>query len=461
MTSIERRKNRYKRRKEKRDKKKQDLQKTFDQVYNFYNLYKAGKGCCSGTRWKTSTINFESTLVTNIQSLLERVNNNYKFEGFVYFKTVEHGKMREIHALDIQDRTVQRCYCEEIMNNLYSHSFIPENTASLKNKGYLFAQNMLIHHLKEHYKKYGLQGGIYQFDFKNYFASLPHDIIKNRLIEKIEDENLRKIGLEFIEEFNEMVGTQKGYGVGLGSPVSQIIALDFASPIDHKIKETFPSEYNARYMDDSYIIYHSIDALKAMKKEIEKLAEEYGISINKSKSIITPFKNHSFNFLKVRYTLTKRGKVICKLSRNSIKAIRRKLKIFRKWLNEGKFDIEDICTSYQSWRGFAKKKNATHTLMTMDRFFVKLFQKELGFRSKKFKCTLKAKWNEEIGWIYYSNKKELKQKLDELDKTEYERYMNGFIPLCNTWEWKAQNSSKISKTFKQLKEMLYERDECI
>lgn len=57
--------------------------------------------------------------------------------------------------------------------------------------------------------------------------------------------------------------------------------------------------------------------------------------------------------------------------------------------------------------------------------------------------------------------KELKQKLDELDKTEYERYMNGFIPLCNTWEWKAQNSSKISKTFKQLKEMLYERDECI
>ena len=461
LNSIERKNNRYKRRKEKRDKKKAMLQKSFDHVYNFYNLYKAGKDCCSGTRWKTSTINFESTLLTNIESLLKRVQNDYKFKGFVYFKTVEHGKMREIHALDITDRTIQKCFCEEIMNEIYSRSFTPENTASLKNKGYMFAQNMLVQHLKKHYKTYGIQGGIYQFDFKNYFASLPHEIIKNRLVEKIEDEDLRKIGLEFIDEFNELVGTQKNHGIGLGSPISQMIALDFASPIDHKIKEFLPSEYSGRYMDDGYIIHHSIEVLKELKREIEKIAEEYGVAINKEKSTITPFKNHSFTFLKTRYTLTKTGKVICKLNRNSIKAIRRKLKIFRKWMDEGKFDIEDVCTSYQSWRGFAAKKNAYHTLTNMDRYFVNLFQKELGFRLKKFKCSLQAKWNEEIGWIYYSNNKELKEKLDRLETARYKRYMDGFIPLCNDWDWRLQNSSKVSKTFRQLKEILYERDEYI
>lgn len=97
----------------------------------------------------------------------------------------------------------------------------------------------------------------------------------------------------------------------------------------------------------------------------------------------------------------------------------------------------------------------------MDRYFVNLFQKELGFRLKKFKCSLQAKWNEEIGWIYYSNKKELKEKLDHLETTRYKRYMDGFVPLCNNWNWRLQNSSKVSKTFRQLKEILYERDEYI
>ena len=68
-------------------------------------------------------------------------------------------------------------------------------------------------------------------------------------------------------------------------------------------------------------------------------------------------------------------------------------------------------------------------------------------------------WN--IGWIYYSNNKELKEKLDHLEATRHKRYMDGFIPLCNDWDWRLQNSSKVSKTFRQLKEILYERDEYI
>ena len=54
------------------------------------------------------------------------------------------------------------------------------------------------------------------------------------------------------------------------------------------------------------------------------------------KNIITPFRHHSFTFLKMRITLEESGKVTMKLGRNSIKAMRRKLTIFRRWVDEGK-----------------------------------------------------------------------------------------------------------------------------
>ena len=151
---------------------------------------------------------------------------------------------------------------------------------------------------------------------------------------------------------------ERKHGVGLGSEISQIIALDFASPIDHYVKDVRGIHGYGRYMDDGYVISHSLEELADIKRCLYALAEELGIAMSDKKNIITPFRHHSFTFLKMRVTLRESGKVTMKLSRKSIKAMRRKLDIFRRWVDVGKLSPEDAIQSYQSWRAHAQRCNS-------------------------------------------------------------------------------------------------------
>ena len=111
---------------------------------------------------------------------------------------------------------------------------------------------------------------------------------------------------------------ERKHGVGLGSEISQIIALDFASPIDHYVKDVRGIHGYGRYMDDGYVISPSLAELADIKQCLYALAEELGIAMSDKKNIITPFRHHSFTFLKMRVTLRESGKVTMKLSRKSI-----------------------------------------------------------------------------------------------------------------------------------------------
>ena len=56
--------------------------------------------------------------------------------------------------------------------------------------------------------------------------------------------------------------------------------------------------------------------------------------------------------------------------------------------------------------------------------------------------------------------------MDELDRTRYQRYMDGFVPLINRWDYRMKNRSKNSETFsllREIRENFYDKegDECI
>lgn len=331
-------------------------------------------------------------------------NGNFHFSGFHSFTICEHGKVRDIDALGIRDRTVQKCLCQYFLIPLLSGSFVYDNSASLKNKGMDFSLDRLEKQLRTHYNKYKLEGGIYQFDFKSYFASLDHHIMKDELRRKIKDDKLYEICSNFIDDFQmrktaDLEGDPKG--VGLGSEVSQILALNYCNYIDHYIKEVLKIKGYGRYMDDGYIISNSIKELEQCKKKIYQLADELKIKMNDKKNIIIPFKNHGFVFLKIHFRISETGKIIRKLSRKSTKAMKHKLKTFRRWLdtNKNKMSAEDVFASYQSWRAHAKRCDSYKILRSTDILFVQLFKEELRVRKQKFPCTLKAVKNKN-GWHY-------------------------------------------------------------
>lgn len=308
MNSQERHEARYQRRKARREQRAREAGgASFEEVMSFGNICKAGKSCCDGARWKTSTINFETNLLGEAQATYDTLHYGKRvFKGFHSFATVEHGKVRNIDALPIQERAIQKCLCKNLLTEVYSRSFIYNNSASLKDRGMDFQLRRLRKHLQDHYRRYGTEGGIYQFDFKNYFGSLPHEEIKRRARKKIMDDRLYTLFCDFVDDFRLMKTADKEAhrGVGLGSEVSQIIALDYANPIDHYVKDVRGIHGYGRYMDDGYVISNSLEELEDIKRNLYRLAEALGIAMSDKKNIITPFRHHSFTFLKMRVTLT-------------------------------------------------------------------------------------------------------------------------------------------------------------
>ncbi len=73
------------------------------------------------------------------------------------------------------------------------------------------------------------------------------------------DDRLYTLFCDFVDDFRLMKTADKEAhrGVGLGSEVSQIIALDYASPIDHYMKDVRGIHGYGRYMDDGYVISNS------------------------------------------------------------------------------------------------------------------------------------------------------------------------------------------------------------
>ena len=219
---------------------------------------------------------------------------------------------------------------------------------------------------QRYYRKHGTDGWALVFDFSDYFNSAPHAPIYAESERRIRDERVRKLACGLMEDFGER-------GFGLGSQVSQIDALMLPNRLDHFIKEQLHIEGYGRYMDDGYLIHESRDYLQECLKQIRAVCADLGIRMNEKKTRIV--KLQELHFLKTRFYLTETGKVRRKMCRKSARRMRRKLKTFRRWMEEGRMTEEDIRTAYESWRGHMRRGNSYRVLRRMDRFYKRLMEK--------------------------------------------------------------------------------------
>jgi hypothetical protein len=373
MTSEERREARYQRRKAKRlekQSKRLEVANDFNKVFSYENLYKSYKHCRKGVAWKVTVQKYIAEAPMEVyRTWLKLQQGIYKSPGFYEFDLYERGKLRHIRSTSIRERVVQNCLCEHALIPALLPTFIFDNGASMKNKGYTFAINRLTEHLHRHYRKHGQDGYILIFDFSKFFDNVSHELVKKLVSDKITDERVNKLTAHFIDMFGEK-------GLGLGSQISQVLALASANKLDHVIKEVYQIKGYARYMDDGYLISHSKGYLHACLRAIKTICEELGIVLNKKKTQIVKL-SHGFTWLKVRFFLTPTGKVIRKIYKRSVTKERQKLKKFRRKLDQGKMTYFDVWQSFQSWRSYAYTFNAYHTVQNMEKLFKDLFHKEI------------------------------------------------------------------------------------
>lgn len=86
-------------------------------------------------------------------------------------------------------------------------------------------------------------------------------------------------------------------------------------------------------------------------------------------------KKERFMMVKDIY-LTETGKTVWKLRRRSKNNMSRKLKKFRKLLDNGQITMESVHQSYQSWKGHALRGNCYHLVKQMDELYNNLFKED-------------------------------------------------------------------------------------
>ena len=87
--------------------------------------------------------------------------------------------------------------------------------------------------------------------------------------------------------------------------------------LDHFIKEKLGIKGYARYMDDGYLIHPSKEYLKECLTRMKEVCDSLGIILNMKKTKIKKL-SEGFKFLQIRFKLTETGKVLRKMSFESI-----------------------------------------------------------------------------------------------------------------------------------------------
>lgn len=164
--------------------------------------------------------------------------------------------------------------------------------ASIKGRGTLYASMVLRKFLKKNRKK-----KLYwvKMDIRQFYPSIEHKILMEKLRRKIKDERM----LSLIEALIESSGDK---GLPLGCFTSQMLANFFFTYFDHFVKEALGLRFYVRYMDDMvFIDTNRRKLLKADETIKSYLSAEYNMVTHEDEHIYRLCNHHPIDFVGYRH----------------------------------------------------------------------------------------------------------------------------------------------------------------
>lgn len=336
---------------------------SYEQVISFDSLYKGLKKSCKGIRWKDSTVGYEGNALKNTYRLRQSLlTDKYKIDKYQHF-TIHEPKRREIIATRIKDRQFQRSLCDNGLYEQITKSFITDNCACLNGRGVDYTLNRMTAHLRRYYNKYGSEGWVLKCDIYHYFQSINHDIAKAAIHKRVTDKDIAQRTCEIVDSFGEA-------GLGLGSQVSQLIALAVLDDLDHYTKEHLHIKHYVRYMDDFVLIHHDKEYLQQCRNNINEKLQAIGLQLN-NKTALYPLRQ-GVKILQWRFIISDSGRIIRKMNKKKQSKERRKLKkIYAKEQN-GEYAVGTALKSLKSFLANADRGDTYFEQQKMLKFYKEL-----------------------------------------------------------------------------------------
>lgn len=235
---------------------------------------------------------FEQQLDQHIEVLHQKANSGtYRFSQYRE-KLISKGAKkypREISIPTFRDRIALRALCN-VLHEIFASDL------SLK------IPQAVIHEVKE-----SIKTGEYQFfaklDIQDFYPSIRHDLLLDRIRTKIEDEKLLKLLTSGIETptvpFPNKEAASNKTGVPQGLAVSNILAEIHLAPFDHNYTNREDIRY-FRYVDD-ILILSKTEATSLVEEMSKRLQDEhkltaYQLKPGGTKTACGPI-NDTFHFL--------------------------------------------------------------------------------------------------------------------------------------------------------------------
>ena len=306
----------------------------YENICKIDNIESAYQEVCRNTRNERKVFNmkqYKSIYISRVYDTL--INKEYKVGPYNKF-TIFEPKERLIVSQGIQDKIINHLVARYILYPALLPCLIDTNVASRKNMGTkagIEYEQKFIRKCNIRFKKYY----ILKCDISKFFASIDHNILKEKLKRRIKDKDALKIVFDLIDSNDQ--------GLYIGSMANQALAIFFLNDFDRFVKEVLKIKYYERYQDDVLLFHESKEYLRFCFEEIKKFLEKEKLKLNDKSRI---YKNtDNFMFL----GRNKKGEYI------RYRNVKKKIKAKHYLYTNGKINLYSLCSSISCYNTLLKR----------------------------------------------------------------------------------------------------------
>ena len=308
----------------------------FELIVDLDNILLA---CIKAFKGKNNTdevFRYKSDLVNYAQKIRSQlISGHIRCENYRQFRIYEP-KERLITAPNLNQRIIQHCIMN-VCHGCFERKYIYHSYASRPKKGVQAAVSAVL--------KASMNTGYYlKRDFRKYFDSIDHNILKVQLSRIFKDNRLLYLLYDIIDSYE----VTPSKGLPIGNLTSQYFANLYLTNLDHHMLEREKMKYYFRYMDDVVILGKSQDALKRAFDVYDSISGD-ALKLQLKQPVYGSIRE---GLIFLGYRISSKGVT---LSGESKRRLRKKLRLTHELYEKGIISEKEKAAKEQSIVAFAAK----------------------------------------------------------------------------------------------------------